>query len=107
MVANYAILPAEEHMKKYLILSSLIFTACTSHPVIPEKSDIIVSRNEAAENCRPLGPIEGRSIRVNATPAEALDDLKAEAIKKGANYIKIETMGALASAIRGMAYLCN
>lgn len=94
-------------MKIHLILSSLILTACTSHPVIPEKSDIIVSRNEAAENCKSLGPIEGRSNRVNATPAEALDDLKAEAIKKGANYIKIETMGALASAVRGMAYICN
>lgn len=94
-------------MNKYLILSTLILTACTSRPVIPEKSDVIVSRNEAAENCKPLGPIEGRSNRINATPAEALDDLKAEGVKKGANYIKVETMGALASAIRGMAYLCN
>lgn len=94
-------------MKKYLLLSSLILSACTSHPVIPEKSDVIVSRNEAAENCRLLGPIEGRSNRINATPAEALDDLKAEGVKKGANYIKIETMGALASAVRGIAYVCN
>lgn len=94
-------------MNKYLFLSCLIATACTSHPVLPEKSDIIVSRNEAAENCRLIGPIEGRSNRINATPAEALDDLKTEGIKKGANFIKIETMGALASAIRGIAYLCN
>ncbi len=86
---------------------SLSLTACTSHPVIPEKSDVIVSRNEAGTNCKSLGPIEGRSTKVNATAEEALDDLKSEAIKKGANYVKIETIGALSSSIRGIAFLCK
>lgn len=94
-------------MKKYLYLSGLVLTACTSHPVLPEKSDVIVSRSEAAESCKLLGPVEGRSNRVNATAAEALDDLKSDAIKKGANFVKIEAMGALSSSIRGTAYLCN
>lgn len=94
-------------MKNFLVLCTIYVTACTSNPVLPEKSDVIVSRNEASTACKLIGPIEGRSTQVNAATADALDDLKSEAIKKGANYVKVETMGALSSAIRGTAYLCN
>lgn len=93
--------------KLYILFASLLVSACTSHPVIPDKNDVIVSRNEASVGCKSLGPVEGRSNRVNATTAEALDDLKSEAVKKGSNFVKIETMGALASSIRGIAFICN
>lgn len=96
-------------LRSFFILSTLalFFTACSSHPVLPEKSDIKVSRDMPSEKCKDLGPIEGRSIKINAKPEEALVDLKNEAIKKGADYVKIETIGAQSSVIRGTAYFCN
>lgn len=90
-----------------LLALFLLATACSSHPVLPKKSDINVSRDEAKSSCQSLGMIEGRSNLAQANNEAALEDLKEEAIKKGANYVKIETMGALGSAIRGQAYFCN
>lgn len=94
---------------KYILVSSLavVLFSCSSHPVLPQKSDIKVSREEAGKDCKSLGVIEGRTTSVKGTPEEALEDLKSEAIKKGANYVKIETMGAQGTAIRGQAYYCN
>jgi hypothetical protein len=85
----------------------MVLTACSSHPVLPEKSDIKVSRDIPSNKCKNLGPIEGRSIKVKSTPEEALEDLKSEAIKKGADYVKIESQGAQSAVIRGTAYFCN
>lgn len=81
--------------------------SCSSHPVLPQKSDVTVSRDDAGKDCKSLGPIEGRTTNVKGTPEDALEDLKSEAVKKGANYVKIETMGAQGTAIRGQAYYCN
>ena len=86
---------------------SLFLFSCSSHPVLPKASDIKVSRDEPAKNCKNLGAIEGRTTNVKGTPEDALEDLKSEAVKKGANYVQIETMGAQGTAIRGQAYYCN
>lgn len=93
--------------KLVLILSALFLAACSSHPVIPKKEDIKVSRDAAGENCESLGAIEGRTTKINGKVEDALEDLKEDAIKKGANYVQIESMGALASTIRGKAYFCQ
>lgn len=94
---------------RYILISSLalVLFSCSSSPVLPQKSDIKVSRDEPSKDCKSLGAIEGRTTNVKGTPEDALEDLKSEAIKKGANYVKIETMGAQATAIRGQAYYCN
>ena len=96
-------------MLKFIFsLSTLtLFLGCSSHPVLPEKSDIKVSRENPDSDCKSLGPIEGRSIKINAKYEDALEDLKSEAIQKGANFVKVETLGALGGAIRGEAYFCN
>lgn len=89
-----------------LTLASL-WTSCSSHPVLPKTSDIKVSRNEADKDCKHLGAIEGRSYKMKATEEELLEDLKKEAISKGANFVKVETLGAQGGSIRGQAYFCN
>jgi PBP1b-binding outer membrane lipoprotein LpoB len=90
-----------------VLLLAVIFSGCSSHPVLPEKSDIKVSRDNPSDKCKNLGAIEGRSRKVNAKPEDALEDLKEEAIRKGADYVRIETMGAQSATIRGTAFFCN
>ena len=93
--------------KSQLIIALLLFSACSSPPVLPEKKDIKVSREAPSSSCKDLGLIEGRTQKINGTSAEALEDMKGEAIKKGANYVKMETMGALGTSVRGEAYFCD
>lgn len=89
------------------IAAATLWTSCSSHPVLPKTSDIKVSRDDAKESCKHLGAIEGRSYKVKATEEEILEDLKKEAISKGANFVKVETIGAHGGSIRGQAYYCN
>ena len=90
-----------------VLVLAAVFSGCSSHPVLPEKSDIKVSRDNPSDKCKNLGPIEGRSTKVNAKPEDALEDLKEEAIRKGADYVRVETMGAQSATVRGTAFFCN
>ena len=98
----------EADMIKILnLLVIFLLASCGSHPVLPENKDIKVSRETPSDKCKNLGSIEGRSNKINAKADEALEDLKTEAIKRGANFVKIETIGAQAAAVRGVAYFCD
>lgn len=88
----------------YIILV-LFLGACASKPLI-EKSDIKLTRDEPAKTCRSLGSIEVRSISVKANEKKLMEDLKVDAQKKGANFVKVETMGAQGTSIRGEAFSC-
>lgn len=89
------------------IIEIILFAGCGTHPVLPETKDIKVSREAPKANCKSLGFIEGRVNRVNAKTEEAIEDMKQEAIRKGANYVKMETIGALGGSVRGEAFYCE
>ena len=94
-------------MKKLIPFTLLFLAACSSHPVLPSKDDIKVSREAADESCEYLGPIEGRTTKINGKTEDAIDDMKLEAVKKGASFVQIETIGALGTSVRGRAYICK
>ncbi len=97
-----------DRKKSVTVLLLLNFVvACSSHPVLPTTQDVKVSRENPAKKCRELGPVEGRVSSSKGTQEEALEDLKTEAIRKGANFVKIEMMGAQGQSIRGTAYVCD
>ncbi len=90
-----------------ILTLSMVLSGCGSHPVLPQKDDIKVSRDTPSSSCKSLGLVEGRTKKISGTTEDALDDLKGEAIKKGANYVKMEMMGALGTSIRGEAFFCE
>ena len=96
-------------MKKIfiLILPLILLGACSTNPVLPKKDDIKISREAPTDACQDLGSIEGRTTKMNGKTEDALEDMKEEAIKKGANYVKIETIGALGTSVRGNGYYCK
>ena len=89
--------------------ASFLISGCASsaYPVLAKASDVKVTRDEPPKDCESLGSIEGRSNKIKDTAEAVLEDLKQEAIKKGANFVKVETMGAQGSAIKGAAYYCK
>lgn len=97
-------------MKSFLILSAGITAAllvgCNSKEILPEKVDVKVSRDEPAKDCKMLGPVTGRATSTKGTSTEALEDLKTDAARKGANYVMYEQASALGTALRGTAYFC-
>jgi hypothetical protein len=92
----------------FVLTASLIaFSACSSHPIKPESKNVEVSREDAGKKCQEIGRVEGRVKNVKGTFEEALEDLKLDAARKGANYVKMEQTGAMGQSVAGVAYFCN
>lgn len=94
-------------MKLFIgFLIILNFLGCASKPIL-EKDDIKITRDEPSKSCKSLGPIEGRVISVKGTLEQAMEALKEEAIKKGADFVQMEAVGVSGTVVRGQAYNCN
>lgn len=83
------------------------FVGCSSAPIQPEAKNITVSREDAKKNCREIGPVEGRTTSVNGNFDAALEDLKLDAARKGATFVKIQQTGAIGQSVSGIAYFCD
>jgi len=88
-----------------LFIAGLVVVGCASKPVL-EKDDVKLTRDEPSSKCRLLGPLEGRVLTTIGTQEQALENLKEEAVKRGANFVKIESLGAQGTSVRGQAYSC-
>ncbi len=95
-------------LKKIIPFAVLaLISACSSPPIKPEAKNVEVSRNDAHKSCQEIGRVEGRVMNTKGTFEEALEDMKLDAAKKGANFVKMEQTGALGQAVAGVAYFCN
>lgn len=88
----------------YIILLSVL-AGCASKPLL-EKSDVKLTRDEAAKDCQGFGSIEVKSLSTRPDQNKLMDELKEEARKKGANFVKVEGLGAQGTSVRGQAYAC-
>lgn len=96
------------------LISSLVLGAilaaglvgCGSHPIKPESENVKITRDDADEDCREIGPVEGRNSSVKGTFEQALEDLKIDAARKGANFVKIGATSGTGTAVHGVAYFC-
>ncbi|MFN8791446.1 MAG: hypothetical protein ACK5Y2_08335 [Bdellovibrionales bacterium] len=100
-------LTSKSHMMAGLVLVvvGLALVSCASKPVL-EKDDVKLTRDEPSSRCQLIGPLEGRVLTATGTQEQALENLKEEAVKRGANFVKIESLGAQGTSVRGQAYNC-
>lgn len=91
-----------------LIAAALTFfnAGCGSPPIKPEGSNVKISREDADSDCREIGDVEGRNMSAKGTFETALEDLKTDAARKGANFVRIAQTSGTGTAVRGTAYFC-
>lgn len=90
-----------------LLIFGLVFLASCSHMSnLPDEDNVTISREDAKANCTFLGKLEGRSLSKVPKPEDALNDLKMEAVNKGANYLTVKEYSANRTAVTGLAYKC-
>ena len=87
-------------------LSTALVAGCGSHPIKPSAENVKLSRDEASSSCREIGPVEGRNQSVKGTFDMALEDLKLDASRKGANFVKIGATSGTGTAVGGTTYFC-
>ncbi len=86
--------------------SALLLTRCGSHPIVPDAKNVTVTRDRISKSCREIGPVQGSVISVNGTIEQAIDDMKLDASRKGANYVQIGSTSAYGTSASGTAYFC-
>ena len=86
--------------------SLLLLAACSSQPVIPEAKNVEVSRNEADKDCKEIGRVQGSVSSTKGKIEDAIEDMKLDAARRGANYVRMEATGAMGTSVSGTAYQC-
>ena len=79
---------------------------CSHQPVVPDAKNVEVAREEAGSKCVELGRVSGSVSTVNGTIEQAIEDMKLDAARKGANFVKMESTGAMGTSATGIAYQC-
>lgn len=90
----------------FAMLATLI-SGCSSRSVLPDQKGVKVSREMPTnEACKELGTVSGLTLSKVPSEAEALEDLKKEADRKGANYVVVKQYSEAGGAVTGIAYEC-
>ncbi len=90
------------------ICTAIFATAgCGSHPIKPEASNVKVTRDAPGKNCESIGKVQGSVSSAKDTFEEALEDLKLDASRKGANFVQIGPTSAYGTSVAGEAYFCR
>lgn len=94
--------------KRILLLTAglALVAGCKSHEVLPEKIEVKVSREAPDKDCKLVGSVTGSTSMIGETSEKALENLKTDAARKGANFVHYESASAAGTAFKGTGYFC-
>jgi len=92
-------------MKKLTFI--LLLVGCASRPLTPDVNDVKASRDAPSGQCEEIGRVTGTAQNRKTSNDQLLQDLKAEAARKGANFVKVDQYSDYGTAVTGTAYLCK
>ncbi|MCB0363645.1 MAG: hypothetical protein KDD35_13040 [Bdellovibrionales bacterium] len=88
------------------LAGSILVISCSSPSVLPDKTELKVSREKPESKCESLGKVAGTSLSTKASPESVLENMKEDAAAKGANYLLVEQYSSTGTAVTGIAYRC-
>ena len=89
-----------------IALALTAVAGCSSKPIIPEAKNVKVARENPSGRCRELGPVQGSVSTVHGTIEQAIEDMRLDAARKGANYVRMESTSAIGTSASGTAFDC-
>ena len=90
-----------------MIPMTLMSAACTHQPIVPEARNVKIQRENPSGDCKEIGPVTGKVKTMSGSIEQAIDDMKLDAARKGANYVRMESTGAMGTSASGTAYNCK
>jgi len=93
-------------MKSLLLLLTVLLSACSHQAIVPEAKNVKIARENPPSDCREIGHVLGQVKTTAGSIEQAIDDMKLDAARKGANYVRMESTGAMGTSASGTAYQC-
>ena len=93
-------------VQKFMLLSLLVLAGCSHQAIVPEAKNVKIQRETPSKDCRNLGHVEGNVIHANGKIEDAIEDMKLDAARKGANFVQMGETSALGKNVAGVAYQC-
>jgi hypothetical protein len=90
----------------HLFAVALALSACSHQPIIPEAKNIKLARENPDSDCVEIGKVQGSVKTVKGTIEQAIEDMKLDAARKGANYVRMESTSAMGTSVQGTAFQC-
>ena len=88
-------------------LSALsFFSSCSHQAIVPEAKNVRIAREEPSKNCKNLGHVEGSVITAHGKIEDAIEDMKLDAARKGANFVQMGQTSSLGKNVAGVAFQC-
>ena len=84
-----------------------LISGCAHQAIVPEAKNVKIARENPASDCREIGPVKGSVKTSSGSIEQAIDDMKLDAARKGANYVRMEATGAMGTSASGTAYQCH
>jgi|FLYM01.1.fsa_nt_gi hypothetical protein len=91
---------------KFVFALIFLLIGCGSRPIIPDKSNLVVTRETPAPECENMGNIIGRTMTVTGSKDSAVDDLKEQAANKGATHLQVHQFSDMGTAVTGTIFKC-
>jgi hypothetical protein len=83
-----------------------VLTSCSSQPIIPEAKNVKLARENPSKDCVEIGKVQGSVKSVHGTVEQAIEDMKLDAARKGANYVRMEATSGYGTSTAGTAFQC-
>ncbi len=96
-------------VKKFLFVTLFalpIFSSCSHQAIVPEAKNVRIAREEPSKNCKNLGHVEGSVATAQGKIEDAIEDMKLDAARKGANFVQMGQTSALGKNVAGVAFQC-
>jgi hypothetical protein len=85
---------------------SAVVSGCSHEAMTPDENALTVSKDNPPAKCVEIGPVMGTTQTVGQGSEVALQDLKREASKRSANYLKVGSYSGYGGSVNGTAYRC-
>ena len=84
----------------------LALSACSSQPIVPDAKNVKIARENPSKNCVEIGRVQGSVISAHGTIEQAIEDMKLDAARKGANFVRMEATSSYGTSASGTAFQC-
>jgi hypothetical protein len=88
------------------VVTILFVSACSHQPIVPKADNVKLARENPSKDCREIDRVQGSVSSSHGTIEQAIEDMKLDASRKGANYVRMESTSAYGQSVSGTAFNC-